>query len=90
VTAVDGRPRTAGPKSAALHRYVRTATGLVVLSVSVTLLAWLIWATQDPYEPAMRIGAAVVACLGVVLSAAFICARLVIGAMHAAAEAAGE
>lgn len=85
------RDRVAGPKEAAYARY---GTRLTWATVGVLALALLVWIYVDTNEPPLRgderLSAMLWASVLTLAGCCLLAARLVIGAMRAAAEAAGE
>jgi len=93
VTTTDAfqRDRVAGPKEAAYARYGTRLTWATTAVLVVALLVWIFVGTNDP---PLRDGELLRALAwGGLLTVAGCCllaARLVVGAMRAAAEAGGE
>lgn len=91
MTTVDarGRDRVQGPKELAYERSTRVTTWVIAGLWAFAAMTWIVWATQDPYEPGL-VALMWLAALAFLLGLAVLPARLVIGALRAAAEAADE
>lgn len=92
MTAVDarGRDRVQGPKESEYQRYCRLLTWLLLVAGVVLTFSWVGWTTTSPFDDNGRLTALMWLAGTTIIGAALLCARLVIGALRAAAEAAGE
>lgn len=92
MTAVDahGRDRVVGPRELVYGAYRRRTTVVWLSAWGIALMVWFVGTTQEPSDPAAESLAMAIASVAFLIGLAVLPARLVIGALRAAAEAAGE